>query len=230
APGPLEKTGPPGRRLAAAGPAHQGAAKRRRGLEPGEGHGERRLGDRPGALRAGPRGNQARRAGHRARTRLADQDATRRRLLADGFAADETRRRRGKKPDPNHLCRQRVGGPGAGAEPIRGGFRGCNTKSWTRPTGGRRGTGRPTYSPGGGLPFFGRARSAAGRVSQTRTVKSPEPETSRVPSGLKATAWTYDSCPRSSATSSPAATSHRRMVLSSQPAASRTQSGLKATP
>src|SRR5262249_56684304 len=35
-----------------------------------------------------------------------------------------------------------------------------------------------------------RARSFTGRVSQRRTVKSPEPETSRVLSGLKATAWT----------------------------------------
>jgi hypothetical protein len=34
------------------------------------------------------------------------------------------------------------------------------------------------------------ARSCVDRESHTRTVKSPEPETSRVPSGLQATAWT----------------------------------------
>ena len=35
-----------------------------------------------------------------------------------------------------------------------------------------------------------RTRSFLGSVSQMRTVESPEPETSWVPSGLKATAWT----------------------------------------
>ena len=34
------------------------------------------------------------------------------------------------------------------------------------------------------------ARSCADRESQTRTVRSPEAEMSRVPSGLQATAWT----------------------------------------
>ena len=34
------------------------------------------------------------------------------------------------------------------------------------------------------------ARSAGDRLSQTRTVPSPEAEISRVPSGLQSTAWT----------------------------------------
>ena len=41
-----------------------------------------------------------------------------------------------------------------------------------------------------GSPSAYRARSCDDSESQTRTVKSPEPETSRVPSGLQATAWT----------------------------------------
>src|SRR5262245_58252190 len=41
------------------GRAHQRAAKRRRGLEPGEGDGERRLGDRAGAVCPGARGNKS---------------------------------------------------------------------------------------------------------------------------------------------------------------------------
>ena len=53
-------------------------------------------------------------------TRLPDQDATRRRLLADDVAAGQARRRRVKEPDPDHRRRQRVGGPGAGAEPLSG--------------------------------------------------------------------------------------------------------------
>jgi hypothetical protein len=43
----------------------------------------------------------------------------------------------------------------------------------------------------GGWEASGRlALSAGGRASQMRTVKSPDPDTSRVPSGLQATAWT----------------------------------------
>ena len=46
-------------------------------------------------------------------------------------------------------------------------------------------------NPGGECKASGDwARAAGDRASQTRTVKSPEPETSRVPSGLQATAWT----------------------------------------
>jgi hypothetical protein len=59
------------------GSSYYRAAKRRRGLEPGERHGQRRLGDRAGALRPGPRGPQGRRPGYPARPRFPDQDATR---------------------------------------------------------------------------------------------------------------------------------------------------------
>ena len=52
--------------------------------------------------------------------RLPDQDAARRRLLADDFAADQTRGRRVNEPDPDHRRRQRLGGAGAGAEPVGG--------------------------------------------------------------------------------------------------------------
>ncbi len=54
--------------------------------------------------------------------RLSDQDATRRWLMADDFAAGQTRRRRIKELDSHHRSRQRVGGTGAGAEPLSGWF------------------------------------------------------------------------------------------------------------
>ena len=64
--GALAATGPSGGGMGATGPAHPSAAKRRRRLEPDDGHAERRLGDRPGALCVGPRGPQVRRSCRRA--------------------------------------------------------------------------------------------------------------------------------------------------------------------
>src|SRR5262249_31397024 len=50
--------------------------------------------------------------------------------------------------------------------------------------------GRHRLPRGGRSASGGRARADGGTVSQMRTVESPEAEASRLPSGLKATAWT----------------------------------------
>jgi hypothetical protein len=52
-----------------------------------------------------------------------------------------------------------------------------------------------------------------------RTVKSPEPEASIVPSGLNATEWTYDEWPRSSIVSSKVSVCQTWTMLSLQPVA-----------
>src|SRR5262249_33172183 len=62
-------------------------------------------------------------AGHPARAGLPDQEATRRRLLADDVAAGQARGRGVQEFDPDHGRRQRLGGARTGAEPLSGCFK-----------------------------------------------------------------------------------------------------------
>ncbi len=67
-------------------------------------------------------------------------------------------------------------------------------------------------------------------ASQRRRVLSKEPETRRLPSGLKATDCTRSVCPwRGGPMGLPVAASQRRRVLSPEPETRRLPSGLKAT-
>jgi len=66
---------------------------------------------------------------------------------------------------------------------------------------------------GPGVPTPVRARIDSGMMSQVHAVASPDAKASRVPSGLKATAWTWAACPRNPRTSRRPARSHRRTVL-----------------
>ena len=72
-----------------------------------------------------------------------------------------------------------------------------------------------------------RRRRATAKVSQSRTVESPEPETSVWPSGLNASENTYQECPGNRTSSSPVATSQTRMLRSCPPEAIRVPSGWK---
>src|ERR1700685_2243666 len=67
-------------------------------------------------------------------------------------------------------------------------------------------------------------------ASQTRTVRSFEPETIRVPSGENMTAKITSSCPRSAgSTSAPEFACHTRIVQSYEPDTIRVPSGENAT-
>src|ERR1700758_1594071 len=66
-------------------------------------------------------------------------------------------------------------------------------------------------------------------ISHSRAVLSSDPDSTRAPSGLKATEVTEPSCPLKARISFPVAASHRRAVLSPDPVSTRAPSGLKAT-